>query len=131
MMAGLQITNRTRMPIDERPLIRIATQFLSKHGIVDNVELELRLVGKVASRQLNRIYRHKDRPTDVLSFPLWPNLAAIKEQPGPRSIGSVVICLPIARQQAVTANVTLEKQLIFLLEHSLWHLIGVHHEGDE
>jgi len=70
---------------------------------------------------LNRQFRHKDRPTDVLSFPA--------EEPG--QLGDVVIALGVARRQAVAAGHPIGTELRILALHGLLHLLGYDHEQDD
>lgn len=120
---------RTKLPNTVTTSVK---QALKKHGIGDNVEIELRLVGLQRMRTLNRQYRGKDYATDVLSFPIWPNLATIKQQSkqGPILLGSIVICLPIAIRQAQKERQPAKQQVDSLIEHSVKHLLGFHHKGD-
>ena len=70
---------------------------------------------------LNRRYRKKDRPTDVLSFPS-----------GERGyLGDVVIAAGVARRQAKAAGHSLQTELRVLALHGLLHLLGYDHERDE
>ena len=71
-------------------------------------------------RALNRQYRGKDQPTDVLSFPAG--------EPG--SLGDVVIAHGVARRQAVTAGHSVATELRVLALHGLLHLLGYDHEAD-
>ncbi len=75
---------------------------------------------------LNRQYRHLNRPTDVLAFPLW-------EGPGPRTalLGDVVISVPMAERQAATYGHSIDKELLQLLIHGILHLVGYDHERGE
>jgi probable rRNA maturation factor len=70
---------------------------------------------------LNRQFRRKDRPTDVLSFPA--------EEPG--QLGDVVIALGVARRQAVAAGHPIGTELRILALHGLLHLLGYDHEHDD
>jgi probable rRNA maturation factor len=70
---------------------------------------------------LNRQYRRKDRPTDVLSFPA--------EERG--ELGDVVIALGVARRQAAAAGHPLGTELRILALHGLLHLLGYDHEQDD
>ena len=85
------------------------------------------LVGERAMRLLNRRWRGKDRPTDVLSF-------SQREGEGgalhPEVLGDVVICVPVARRQAREAGHCLAAELDRLAVHGLLHLAGHEHEGD-
>lgn len=123
--------NKTRTPFELHTFMPTIKSALKKHGITDNVVLELNIVGSQAMRRLNNTYRHKDYATDVLSFPIWPNLEVIKSQTGVISLGSIVVCLPTAIRDAAKENETLLDKMNFLIDHSLLHLMGFHHEGDE
>jgi probable rRNA maturation factor len=70
---------------------------------------------------LNRQFRRKDRPTDVLSFPA--------EEPG--QLGDVVIALGVARRQAIAAGHPIGTELRILALHGLLHLLGYDHEQDD
>jgi probable rRNA maturation factor len=79
-------------------------------------ELSLTLVSDRRMRALNRRWRGKDRPTDVISFP----------QHG-AAIGDVVISLDTARRQAREGGWTLAAELRRLLAHGLLHCLGYDH----
>lgn len=70
---------------------------------------------------LNRRYRGKDKPTDVLSFPLADNLQ-------PWLLGDVVISVETAARQAQRRGHTLPDELQTLLIHGILHLLGYDHE---
>jgi len=77
-------------------------------------------------RRLNRRFRGKDSPTDVLSFPD----GAIAE-PGARPrIGDIAISVPAARRNARRHGHSLRKEISHLLIHGLLHLLGYDHEVD-
>ena len=130
-MITIHYTNTTKASIDPKEYLQTIRTFLPKYGIIDNVEVELRIIGAIKMRQLNNQYRHKDYATDVLSFPIWPNLETIKQQPGHISLGSIVVCLPTAIADAKKEQQPVNEKISFLIEHSLLHLMGFHHEGDE
>ena len=75
---------------------------------------------------LNRRYRNKDAPTDVLAFPLGDGLRALEP------FGDVVVSLDTARRQARDYGATLSQELTRLLIHGTLHLCGYdHHERRE
>jgi probable rRNA maturation factor len=74
---------------------------------------------------LNRQYRGKDRPTDVLSFP-----AGAPGADGAQYLGDVAISLDTARRQAAGRRIPLERELELLLLHAVIHLSGYDHEAD-
>jgi probable rRNA maturation factor len=87
---------------------------LAEAGVEDG-HLALQLVGEDRIRELNREHRGRDRPTDVLSFPVDERGPAR----GPRELGDVVIC-PEHTQDLDEAAV-----------HGVLHLCGYDHETDE
>ena len=72
-------------------------------------------------RELNRQYRHKNRPTDVLSFPL-------ADERCPTLLGDVVISIDTARRQARQRKRAFADELRALLIHGILHLLGYDHE---
>jgi probable rRNA maturation factor len=88
-------------------------------------------------QQLNRRYRRKDVPTDVLSFPASADRAGIggrlrrgRPSDEPRYLGDVVIAAGMARRQAKQAGHSLQHELRVLALHGLLHLLGYDHERD-
>lgn len=83
----------------------------------------VRFVGDRAIRALNRDYRGRDRPTDVLSFPGG-------ETPDGPHLGDVAVSVPAARRQAAEQGVPVERELKRLLLHGVLHCLGHDHETD-
>jgi probable rRNA maturation factor len=81
--------------------------------------------GDAEIRTLNRSFRGKDRPTDVLSFPD----GTVEPAEAPR-IGDIVISVPAARRNAVRARHSLRREAAQLVLHGFLHLIGYDHEVD-
>lgn len=123
----IHLRNDTRgSGIDTRALKRTAARLLSAVG-EPGASLSLTLVRDPAIRELNRLHREKDRPTDVLSFPLEPEPFA-KE----RLLGDIVISVDTAKRQAGEYDAPLQNELYRLLIHGLLHLLGHDHmEPDE
>jgi probable rRNA maturation factor len=85
--------------------------------------LSVRIVGKARSRSLNSRYRHKDKPTNVLSF------AGAGVAPDGRSfLGELVICAPLVALEARAQHKTLRAHWAHLTIHGVLHLLGFDHE---
>jgi probable rRNA maturation factor len=110
--------------VDGRALVATAKRLLGAVGASES-GLSLTLVGDEAIRTLNRDYRGKDRPTDVLSFPLEEPANGSVE----RILGDVVISVDTARRQAADYDATLQREIYRLLIHGLLHLTGYDHVG--
>ena len=84
-------------------------------------------------RVLNREYREKDAPTDVLSFPLidWDSENEIPDDGSsffPLALGDIIISLEKAHAQAIEYGQSLIREVTFLAIHSTLHLLGYDHE---
>ncbi len=97
---------------------------LRASGLPD-AELSVLFVGDRAMRTLNRVWRGKDRTTDVLSFSLREGPFS-DIQPG--LLGDIVISVPAADRQARAAGQPFTRELERLLVHGLVHLLGYDHE---
>ena len=90
-------------------------------------EVSVTFVDNEAIRELNRDYRGKDTPTDVLSFPMMefemPEVYV--------SLGNIVISVETARRQAEEYGHSLKRELCFLCAHSALHLLGYDHETED
>jgi probable rRNA maturation factor len=87
------------------------------------VVLSVRVVGAARSRSLNAQYRHKHRPTNVLSF------AGPGGTPDGRLfLGELVICAPVVAREARTQDKTLEAHWAHMTVHGVLHLLGFDHE---
>jgi probable rRNA maturation factor len=85
-------------------------------------------------RALNRQYRSKDAPTDVLSFPAFAPSAVRRAKSageGGAFLGDVVIAVGVARRQAREAGHSLQTEFRVLALHGLLHLLGYDHERDK
>lgn len=93
-----------------------------------NAELSVLLCDDATIWPLNRDFRGKDRPTDVLAFAQREGMAF----PGPDDIlGDVVVSLETAARQAAERGHSTEAELRILLVHGICHLLGFDHERDE
>jgi len=79
-------------------------------------------VGTRASRTLNRTWRHKDAPTDVLSFPV-----GTRGPDGRLALGDIVVCMPLAARQAKARGHALAREIDVLVVHGFLHLAGFDH----
>ncbi len=93
-------------------------------------ELSVSLVGDETIHALNRDYRAKDKPTDVLSFAMLEGDTWHFEHAA-HLLGDVVISLETAARQAKSRRKTLLDETTMLLAHGLLHLLGWDHETDE
>jgi probable rRNA maturation factor len=115
------LLNRQRLrPVSAprlRRVLRSAAAALRVRG-----ELSLVLAGDGLLRRLNRVYRGKDKATDVLSFP---------GEGGEAGLGDIVISVEAAAKNARGLGRTLAQELDVLALHGFLHVLGYDHETDD
>ena len=97
-------------------------------------EVSVSFVDNEAIHKLNLEYQEKDKPTDVLSFPMWE-----KEELSDGSaldghavtLGDIIISAEKASSQAEEYGHSIEREICFLSVHSVLHLLGYDHETSE
>ena len=114
----------------------VAEQVLTVQNVGFEMEMGLVITGQDRVRQLNRDYRGKDEPTDVLAFAMFPAekmLGADFPQPpdGVRHLGEVIISYPQALMQAEEQQHSIKKEVAILIIHGVLHLLGYDHETPE
>jgi probable rRNA maturation factor len=119
--------------------VRTAAHALAAHPRCESArgaEACVVLANDALVRSLNRSYRGKDAPTDVLSFPFQePPGAAAPAEVGrgptePRQLGDVVLAVETVRTEAAEQGVAPVHHLQHLVVHGLLHLLGFDHETD-
>ncbi|PKN70701.1 MAG: rRNA maturation RNase YbeY [Deltaproteobacteria bacterium HGW-Deltaproteobacteria-12] len=114
-----------KLKIDKRKL-RSVTFTLLKYLSCADKEISLCFVDDNTIKQLNKQYRHKNKPTNVLSFSLQEGeFGSIN----PDILGDIVISVDTAKEDAIKKSVSIEREFNFLIIHGLLHLLGYNHEN--
>ncbi len=114
-----------------RFITKAITETLMEEKFEYPAEISISFVDNQKIHELNREYREKDRPTDVLSFPMWE-----KEELYDGSaldghavtLGDIIISAEKAKAQAEEYGHSIEREITFLSVHSTLHLLGYDHE---
>jgi probable rRNA maturation factor len=124
----IEVVNRQRkMPIEiER--WRAFTTKASKALPNQAADVTVAFVSDRAMRELNRMWRHKQGTTDVLSFPAEQDY--FEKSEGAR-LGDVVISVEQAARQAKENGLTVDEEIAQLILHGLIHLCGYDHSTDD
>lgn len=93
-----------------------------RHALQDDAEITVRVVGAQEAQALNRDYRQKDYPTNVLTFDYAQE---------PVVSADLVLCAPVVAQEALEQGKTLQAHYAHLLVHGTLHAQGWDHEDDE
>ena len=115
-------------------LVRLAVEAtLAYEAVARELEVSVTFTDDEGIQRLNRNYRKIDKPTDVLSFPLFDfegDEDAISEEIC-GMLGDIVISLERAAAQAEEFGHSFEREVAFLTVHSMLHLLGYDHETSE
>jgi probable rRNA maturation factor len=112
---------------------RISVLYLKKkiHKILSHLKLSkknlsITFVDDAEIKKINYQYRKKNRPTDVLSFPVNSEFDHLK-----RFLGDIIISTESAKKQAIQNNLSFRDEYLRLIIHGILHLIGYDHQTDE
>lgn len=134
----------TELSFDYEALIRsVVSEALDYVGCPYETAVNVLLTDNEAIREMNREYRQIDRPTDVLSFPMIAyeepaDFSRLEEDPeayfdpdtGELLFGDIVISLEKMQSQAAEYGHSEQRELAFLVAHSMLHLSGYDHIED-
>lgn len=129
---NLLIDYGNESPFSEDKLVDVEKAILAvlqHEGVFDEVEVSMSLVTASEIRMLNQMHRGVDQETDVLSFPIFPD--DLPSFPGPKPLGDIVISMDHVRSQAKDFGHSEKRELLYLIVHSMFHLLGHDHIRDE
>jgi len=102
-----------------RPQLRRWVKAALRH----NAQITLRIVDEEEGRELNKNYRGKDYPTNVLTF-------VYDEMPQPELSGDLVLCAPVVAREALEQRKELAAHYAHLVVHAILHLQGYEHDAE-
>ncbi|AKL95788.1 rRNA maturation factor [Clostridium aceticum] len=128
----LEIDNRQEIIEVEETLVKTLEKLvkasLDYEGWETDYEVSLSFVDNEEIHELNKTYREKDCPTDVLSFPMVDDDSPVLEE---KILGDIVISVEKAIEQAKEYGHSFEREMAFLTVHSMFHLMGYDHMEEE
>jgi probable rRNA maturation factor len=135
-MLELDLMDETNTLTEETmELVEKVLQFAAQQqAIKDGSEVSVTFVTNEAIQDINRTYRNKDVPTDVISFAMeemGEGEIEIKNADMPMLLGDIVISVERANEQAESYAHTFERELCFLAVHGFLHLLGYDHGTKE
>lgn len=116
----IEVNNRTRSKVDELKIKKIIEKFVFVYKIRKQ-EISIAFIGDKRMRDLNKLYRRKDRVTDILTFDGDGDF-----------FGEIIIDLAqIKRQAKIYSCNSFKKELYFILVHGLLHLVGYNDDTEK
>lgn len=141
----IQINNETDVKIEEKILDSINDVIkitLLSENIPDNIEVSISFVNSEEIKEINNTYRNINKETDVLSFPIidfseeYEDIQDLFDDninldTNNIILGDVIISVQRTLKQSLEYNHSLEREICFLVVHSMLHLLGYDHMVDD
>lgn len=131
MQIDITYNNKTKNIISYTNISKKINIFVKKKLkiTIENIEIGIHFISQKDIKLLNSKYRNINKPTDVLSFPIYNNLKKHQITSDHQiNLGDIFICFDIATNQAVKNNITINQEIEKLAIHGLKHLVGIHHK---
>ncbi|ART77325.1 rRNA maturation RNase YbeY [Sutcliffiella horikoshii] len=136
MMIEIDMLDETTKLTDEQweDIKNLLIFAVEKESVKAGAELSVTFVDNDRIQEINREYRDKDRPTDVISFAMEElgegEIEIHYDEEAPRMLGDIIISIPKAEEQAEEYGHSVKRELGFLALHGLLHLLGYDHENE-
>lgn len=130
-MINVLIKSESHYTVDRDRIRNYIGKFLAGKGVNGKIEVSVSIIGDRLMKKLNEKYRNIPEPTDVLSFPLADEVKYKPFADPPDNVlrlGDIVISYPQAREDAIAENKLVDDKIDELVEHSMLHLLGQHHD---
>lgn len=134
MQVTVDVLSDSKFPVSRAMIRQRVSELLEKKGVEGDLYVSVSIVGDRKMRWINREYRKKDYPTDVLSFPVDDPSQSIDDGgfvnsfDSVRVLGDVVVSYPQALMMASRLNQMVDEVVCDLVEHGMLHLLGIHHD---
>ncbi|MBQ8298769.1 MAG: rRNA maturation RNase YbeY [Clostridia bacterium] len=126
--------------IDEENLIRtVVDTVLREENVIKKLDVYITLTNNENIQKINAEHRNIDKPTDVLSFPMFereeiPNLKMAEDDSKEQEemmLGDIIVSVEKVREQAEEYGHSFKRELAYLVTHGMLHLLGYDHMIDE
>lgn len=125
-MLKINIFKQSNYPISSVKIKRFLTKFFTEHGIVSDSEVSVSFVNEKEMQKLGKKYYKQDTNLhNVFSFVDSESMKFPNEK---INLGEIIVCFPIVVKEASVENKLIEEKVLELIEHSAFHLLGIHHK---
>ena len=129
-MRNIGIFNETQEKVENLEVLEPLLTYALEVENVDNLEFNVIIINNEEIHKINKEYRGRDRPTDVISFAL-EDYKDIKYENDYRVLGDIYISIDKVKEQAKEYGHSEKRELAFLAVHGLLHLLGYDHMEKE
>lgn len=126
----------TKESNEDEIINKVVQTVLDLEDIKHDLNIYITLTNNEEIHKINKEYREVDRPTDVLSFPMYEreeiaNLREEKVDDIEEILGDIIISIPKVKEQAEEYGHSYERELAYLTTHGMLHLLGYDHMIEE
>lgn len=135
-MIEVNYNNIEELPNEEALIRKVVQAVLENEMVKHDVDVYVTLTNNEEIHKINKEYRNVDRPTDVLSFPMYEreeieNLKGDKLSVQEEILGDIIVSIEKVKEQAEEYGHSFERELAYLITHGCLHLLGYDHMIDE
>ena len=126
----------SELPNEEKLIKEVVSRVLEEEKVLPEVDVYITLTNNEEIHKINQEYRDVDRPTDVLSFPMYERdeIAGLKNDTDDeieKILGDIIVSIEKVREQAEEYGHSFERELAYLVTHGMLHLLGYDHMIEE
>lgn len=135
-MIEINYNDIEELPKEERLIKEVVEKVLLEENVLTDVDVYITLTNNAEIHKINKEYRDVDRPTDVLSFPMYERneILKLKENTDDeieKILGDIIVSIEKVKEQAEEYGHSFERELAYLVTHGMLHLLGYDHIIDE
>lgn len=126
----------SELPNEEKLIKEVVSRVLEEEKVLPEVDVYITLTNNEEIHKINKEYRDVDRPTDVLSFPMYERdeIAGLKNDTNDeieKILGDIIVSIEKVREQAEEYGHSFKRELAYLVTHGMLHLLGYDHMIEE
>lgn len=131
MLIEIDYDDIKKLPNEEKLIKKVIETVLKEEDIIQELEIYVTLTNNESIHKTNLEQRNVDRPTDVLSFPMFEReeIHFLKEnnKQEPTILGDIIVSIEKVKEQAEEYGHSFERELAYLVTHGMLHLLGYDH----
>lgn len=131
MLVEINYDEIEELPNEEKLIKKVIETVLKEEDIIQELEIYVTLTNNESIHKTNLEQRNVDRPTDVLSFPMFEReeIHFLKEsnKEEPTILGDIIVSIEKVKEQAEEYGHSFERELAYLVTHGMLHLLGYDH----
>lgn len=133
-MFNIIVSADSRYPVNKLAIHATVVEVLERYKVSGRVEIGVNIIGDRKMHEINKKFRGIDSTTNVLSFALEDptsiklikGLGFIAAPDKILRLGDIVVSYPQAKEDAADEGITIDEEIMALVEHSVKHLLGMH-----